>query len=790
MVIQFLDALAGAGKTRTLARYAMRLAIAGERVLFVQPSKQLIDATIRDEFGVDRREFSVKAIHSNTTAHVIGDIIDATRVNNAKPGSILFITHEAFMRLPYIENRGEWHIIFDEIPTVDVCEQFAIPETHEIITDALRFDPHDARYGRLTVNREAAVPLSTIARNVHGDEIWGRFGSLARHVLSDHWDVFALQSSYHELISGHRPSRKLETHSVLKPSVLTGFKQVIIASALFKETSLYKLWHAQGMDFQPVDIHLTESLRYQRHENGPVVSIRYVTEEDWSKTLRDKRILFEGLETSLREILPTLVGAELGERHFAWMGNNDIRDDYFGSLAATRLPNSPHGLNGYQHLHHVVVYSALNAPPSHFQFMETRGIPTEELRTANYRTAVYQAAMRISIRNPEDTTPKSIMVMDSATAHWLAELFPGSRVESLSSSGLVIPERKAGRPRKHATAAARVGAHRKRKRYARLIDRFCGTDLVGVTSFGTAYASIHDAEPLLYLNAGSVEDFIALLREAHARVTPSKEDNFLLSPAHFIADIPGCATRRGLANVQHVNGIWLDNDGGDLTPHGFAALFPQLRMVVWNTYSSTGDHPRWRCFIPTSMVMSVDDHAQITTQILTVLGHDGFAAHAEITGNPEIAPKPHGFDTGKLNAASLFYAPCQARQPQDGFFLDYRDGNRFPLDVRQWLGNDITAHAAGSENAQADGMNGGGDLPLCPLVDEAQLVNSALSRWRTAPRGQGNRAFFRLACDLRRTGMPLERARHHLLVEAGRARSPRERKADVGQILPRLWGRS
>ena len=239
MVIQFLDALAGAGKTRTLARHAMRLAIAGERVLFVQPSKQLIDATIRDEFGVDRREFSVKAIHSNTTAHVIGDIIDATRVNNAKPGSILFITHEAFMRLPYIENRGEWHIIFDEIPTVDVCEQFAIPETHEMITDALRFDPHDARYGRLTVNREAAVPLSTIARNVHGDEIWGRFGSLARHVLSDHWDVFALQSSYHELISGHRPSRKLETHSVLKPSVLTGFKQVIIASALFKETSLY-----------------------------------------------------------------------------------------------------------------------------------------------------------------------------------------------------------------------------------------------------------------------------------------------------------------------------------------------------------------------------------------------------------------------------------------------------------------------------------------------------------------------------------------------------------------------
>ncbi|MEI7601853.1 MAG: hypothetical protein WCJ41_21370, partial [Aestuariivirga sp.] len=361
---------------------------------------------------------------------------------------------------------------------------------------------------------------------------------------------------------------------------------------------------------------------------------------------------------------------------------------------------------------------------------------------------------------------------------------------SLSNSGLVIPNRKAGRPRKHATDAARVEAHRVRKRYIRKIGRFCGTMLDGTASFGTAYASIRDTEPLLYLNAGNVEEFIALLRGSHARVVPSKEDNFLLSPAHFIADIPGCSTRRGLANVQHVNGIWLDNDGGDLTPDGFAALFPQLRMVVWNTYSSTGDHPRWRCFIPTSTVMSVDDHARIIAQILMVLRHDGFAAHAEIAGNPEIAPKLHGFDTGKLNAASLFYAPCQARQSQDSFFLDFRDGCRSPLDVQQWLDNDVAAHAVGSESTQADGMNSGGNLRICPPGDEAQLVNSALSRWRTAPRGQGNRAFFRLACDLRRTGMPVERARHHLLAEAGGARSPRERTADVGQILPRLWGKS
>jgi hypothetical protein len=790
MIIQFLDALAGAGKTHALALYAIQLAKAGERVLFVQPSKLLIDATMQDEFDGVHQGFSIKAIHGGKTTHVIGDIINATRSGNTKPGSILFITHEAFMRLPYIENRGDWHLLFDEVPTVDVCEQLAIPETHEMITGSLRLDPFDARYGIMTTEENATSSLAKMARNPRGDEIWERFGGLARRILSEYWDVFSLQCSYQGLVSGSQSVRSLVTHSTLKPSVFAGFKQVILASALFKESTLYKLWRAQGVEFRPVDDQMSGSLRYRLHENGGLITIRYAVDGNWSKTLRDKRIIYEGRETTIRELLPTLVGAALGEEHFAWMGNNDISDDYFGSLAATRLPNSPHGLNGYQHFHHVVVHSALNAPPAHFQFMETRDIPDEELRTANYRSAVYQAAMRISIRNPEDLTHKSITVMDSTTAHWLAELFPGSHVEILSNSGFVIPGVKAGRPRKHASDAARAQAHRRRKRDIRLLGRFCESALGRKPSFGTAYASVRDADPLLYLNATDVEEFVALLRQAHGRLVPSKEDNFLLSPAHFITDVPGCDTRRGLPNIQHVNGIWLDNDGGDLTPKMFAALFPQLRMVVWNTYSSTPECPRWRCFIPTTCEMLVEHHARIAAQIMMALRHSGFGSWATGAGSSHAALRNHGFDTGKLCATSLFYAPCQAAHPESSFFLDYRDANRSPLDVRRWLENDITAKAAEGNSEHVSGEQSWHDLLPETVEQDAPLVNLAITRWRSTPRGQGNRAFFRLACDLRQTGMPIERARHHLLAEARKARSPRERTADVAQILPRLWGRS
>ena len=108
---------------------------------------------------------------------------------------------------------------------------------------------------------------------------------------------------------------------------------------------------------------------------------------------------------------------------FAWMGNRDVPDDIFKGRGS-RLPNSPFGLNCYQHLHHAVILSALNPPPAHFSFLDALGFDSREVKRAGYWQAVYQAVMRISPRNPDDTNPKTVIVMDRATAEWLAEHVP------------------------------------------------------------------------------------------------------------------------------------------------------------------------------------------------------------------------------------------------------------------------------------------------------------------------------------------------------------------------------
>ncbi|KMO27883.1 hypothetical protein VQ02_32395 [Methylobacterium variabile] len=79
----------------------------------------------------------------------------------------------------------------------------------------------------------------------------------------------------------------------------------------------------------------------------------------------------------------------------------------------------------------------------------------------------------------------------------------------------------------------------------------------------------------------------------------------MFSPAHF-EPTKAAETDRGLGNITHLRGIWLDNDGGDLDHAEFAALFPYLRVVAWNTASSTPEEPRWRAFIPTDCALSIE----------------------------------------------------------------------------------------------------------------------------------------------------------------------------------------
>ena len=144
----------------------------------------------------------------------------------------------------------------------------------------------DNRYVRAVPKDRKA--LEEMARNKDCDQVYDIFQQFANVLISPHWSAYVLDDQYTNLISGAGEKRKLLAFAHLRPSLVDGFASATIMGACFKQSVLYQLWSAAGVEFRPHEA-ITERLRYTQHQNGELLTIRYATEEDWSKCLRDKR---------------------------------------------------------------------------------------------------------------------------------------------------------------------------------------------------------------------------------------------------------------------------------------------------------------------------------------------------------------------------------------------------------------------------------------------------------------------------------------------------------------------
>lgn len=152
----YFDALAGAGKTRALARHADRIARRGQKVLFVQPTKHLVDKTIEDELQPLNPPYACRAVHGDADldGSVVAEIVRHFQEADPAQGEVLFITHAALLRVPYLQQKDRWHLIMDEVPQADVFEEKNLTDTHELILPLLTLVPAGPIYGRLEAVRQ------------------------------------------------------------------------------------------------------------------------------------------------------------------------------------------------------------------------------------------------------------------------------------------------------------------------------------------------------------------------------------------------------------------------------------------------------------------------------------------------------------------------------------------------------------------------------------------------------------------------------------------------------------
>ena len=203
-------------------------------------------------------------------------------------------------------------------------------------------------------------------------------------------------------------------------------------------------------------------------------------------------------------------------------------------------------------------------------------------------------------------------------------------------------------------------------------------------------------------------------------------------------------------------------------------------MIVTNSFSHTAEKPRFRVIIPTTQAVSAEVSWVLYENIAAKLEDAGYFVRGRWKRRKAGQPSA-GLDWSKHAPNSLFYLPCQAKDPKQSFFIDHNNAGRSPLDPVIWIEN--------------------GPIPLQPEFElwsppadaEPRPVNQArvdraIAEWRGTPKGHGNDTFFRLGLKRRRAGMDDWEIKGLLQreVEFAPAKSRKDRSAQIPHIIKSL----
>jgi hypothetical protein len=442
LVYPYLTGYPGSGKTHIAIKYGAEVVADGRPVAVIQPSKLLIDTTVRDLHKLSPQT-PISVIHSDTHPNTT---VSAAVKWFQNPTGMLFITHECHDRIPFIQSKKRVITIVDEIPKLLRFLDRKMSRTHNLITDYV--EAVSVGDGQYSILRPKDMDTIDDMVRVKNDQFYDEMKPLTSALVSGNWDVYVETEQFQKLIQGDKEYFRLSTFAVRKPSSFSGYRETLFLGALFEETMLYHRWSKEGVQFHSRD-DLYRKLR--RPPNGGLIDIYPLVEGPWSKHMRKSDA---DLEEAFRDAAMVIMD---GDQH-VWLSNVD-RPEMFEDRQS-RLPGSPYGHNHYQHYNNAVITSALNPKPDQCRFLSSplMGLTDEQIRTEFMYLPTFQAVMRTSARNPENTARKKFLVQDLGTAQAIGRWLPGSRVHEP-----VLPVRAwVGRPRKWNNDAERKRAQRRR----------------------------------------------------------------------------------------------------------------------------------------------------------------------------------------------------------------------------------------------------------------------------------------------------------------------------------------
>jgi hypothetical protein len=802
----------GSGKTFAATTFACERIPRNVKSAFIQPTIALCKQSCRD--GRGRFPNNKGRIRTIVTGRGSGDKI-ASRItkylnDRDESGDLLYVTHAGFLRTPHWHRADTWNLFIDEAMEVTYHREFRLKKYHDLLLDLIHVRPsRHERYGALEARNHGQLDEALV--QMKDDEIYGHFADFIWRLRHDHWNLYVDHEAFQKFQAGE--THTLEVHGLLAPSVFEPFASVTIMGANLNDSIMYKYFAREGCTFS-YHTAINYALRYQSHDNGSRLLIKYLTGGKWSKTLRNRKVC-SGDDLDVAEdicgIYMDLCQQEAAKHSKLpplWIGNNDIRGDEF---EGERLKNVPHGMNGYKKHDVCCIFSALNPPQAHRKFLQDLcGMTEREVRRALLSQTAYQSCGRGILRDPDSTGIFLLIVPDRDTAEDIASYYPGCRIEKLASD---IEETKIGRPSKYATNVERDAAKKEQNRLSQRrvrkkslysgdssdvgrtpdqvrhtlvhvlnewaeatprttgIGAFARSDWLSTTDkIGQGY-TMHTTTADLFAEMERRQEAVRVCKEVNPLICPTVFGKPLQLPDHLTAiGITIESSVRTKENALACRGFFLDIENGDMMPVDFAEAFRDLEFFAYSSWSHTANEPRYRIGIPSTQLIPPEIHTLILHTIVDRLEAAGW-------GDALAEGKKHGVDIGKLHEAAMFYLP--SKRP-DCFFKHTHEVRK-PLDPCEWVNYIPDDLLISQPPPVPPEIYQHGDTPAY----KDKQVEWAIEYWRKCGcvRGKGRTQLWLLAKRLAEAGCVDAVMRVILHEQAGLATNPGERRVEIEALL-------
>lgn len=705
----YSPALTGSGKTTAMLNIIRNN---NEKFLYLVPSLRGAQE-IHNQLPKNRRFLISSQESSLTVAEQWQDLAD-----KLQDDSVVVMTHAgASYVLPHIENLHDWHIIHDEdvscyeviegnIPTL--CNEAAvILDAHPVrgaeeISEIIIKDAGKAlRYLNESINNNATATQWRIIDNIlNGSKVFTHTHIWQDIVVAGKYypTIDKEDATYIDPLSG----RIVNTRNSLSilifhyPRHFTEAKSFTLLSAHYEQSINYlaykHLFNIKWNRHSQID----SAVKYTEHDG---TGLQFLWRHD------DKASVSKARRRARKDWVD--FSNYLGSRDFLYSINSKVEDIELG----VKIPSNCHGLNKYQKYDHAFVARVCSLSPRQAGLFKVLGMSYQEVVHRLTVENVYQAISRTgSIRDNKGNRKGSFFIPFKSICESIAARFINAEVSKMTKDNKIV-DTKIVRKKALGNVAK---AHNLKEAHAAAIlrnkqakDEFaCNLKQEFKREWKKEYcremaikdegekarrlAAAYQSRENKFLASLTFNDWVVL------QATPSTDDmpvlhninqfhgvdarspfkvNTLIDTHDFfnaMEDLPKInrindkinnicilpnllvpnAEGKFYRNKSAVAGttmLVLDIDDGEVSFDELAqVLRDELRICSYmhTSFSASKEQPnRMRVYIPLNRFVLPDEHSALCSVLVKRLEN---VYHG----------KALGIDTGKINLASMFYAPC------------------------------------------------------------------------------------------------------------------------------------